>query len=113
MVTTRSVCPRRASRVSAKQGIRAMNASLARRSPISLAVHLLAICACAAAGCKSFHFEKPKSLWPLDVETQPQTPARMAVIWSDTVLYLPNQPPTRGFGGRIYFYDERHDAIPA
>lgn len=74
---------------------------------------LLVLCICAlASGCTSFHFKKPKSLWPLDVEKGPQQPASMAAIWSDTELYLPNQPPTRGFGGRLYFYDKRNDAIP-
>ena len=80
-----------------------MNQSLLR-------IAIVVAFASAACGCKSLGF-KPKSLWPLDVETAPQTPARMAVIWSDTELFLPNQPATRGFGGRIYFYDDRHDAI--
>jgi len=62
------------------------------------------------AGCK-LTSHKPRSLWPMDVATQAQTPAKMAAIWSDTVLYTAAQPPTRGFGGRIYFYDERSDAI--
>src|SRR5690349_19674791 len=74
---------------------------------------LLLVCVCTlASGCTSFHFKKPKSLWPLGVEKGPQQPASMAAIWSDTELYLPNQPPTRGFGGRIYFYDKRNDSIP-
>ena len=53
----------------------------------------------------------PESVWPVDVAKGPQTPAKLAAIWSDTVLYMAGKPPTRGFGGRVYFYDGRSDAI--
>ena len=34
-----------------------------------------------------------------------QSPSRIVTSWTDTVLYQPNQVPTRGFGGRILFYN--------
>lgn len=41
-----------------------------------------------------------------------QQPQKMAVLWSHDVLTVAGKPPTRGFGGRIYFYNERSQAIP-
>ncbi len=41
-----------------------------------------------------------------------QTPAKMAVIWSHDLLTVAGQPPTRGCGGRIYFYNEKSQTIP-
>ena len=41
-----------------------------------------------------------------------EQPTRMVVLWSPTVLTQPGQPATRGFGGRIYFYNEKSQAIP-
>lgn len=41
-----------------------------------------------------------------------QTPAKMAVLWSPDLLTVAGQPPTRGFGGRIYFYNQKSQTIP-
>ena len=41
-----------------------------------------------------------------------QTPTKMAVLWSPDLLTVAGQPPTRGFGGRIYFYNEKSQTIP-
>lgn len=41
-----------------------------------------------------------------------QRPHRMVTIWTDTVLHQAGKPSTRGFGGRVYFYDEVSNAIP-
>ncbi|GIW97362.1 MAG: hypothetical protein KatS3mg111_0695 [Pirellulaceae bacterium] len=41
-----------------------------------------------------------------------QTPESLAVIWAPEVLNVPGKPPTRGFGGRIYFYNAKSQAIP-
>lgn len=41
-----------------------------------------------------------------------QIPQQVAVIWSPDVLTMPGKPPTRGFGGRVFFYNERSQAIP-
>jgi hypothetical protein len=40
------------------------------------------------------------------------TPVKMAVIWSPAVYNEPGKTPTRGFGGRIYFYDINNRPIP-
>ena len=41
-----------------------------------------------------------------------QTPTKMAVLWSPDLLTVAGQPPTRGFGGRIYFYNDKSQTIP-
>jgi hypothetical protein len=33
-------------------------------------------------------------------------------IWSDAVYTQAGHAPVRGFGGRIYFYNDRHEAVP-
>jgi hypothetical protein len=35
----------------------------------------------------------------------------MAAIWSPAVLNRPGEPPTRGFGGRLYFYDAENRPV--
>ena len=70
------------------------------------------------SGCASFTKEKDKSKtsksssWLPWSKKEYQTPTSMAVIWSEDVLTLPGHPVTRGFGGRIYFYNEKSQAIP-
>lgn len=39
-------------------------------------------------------------------------PARLAVMWSPAMLNAEGKKPTRGFGGRIYFYDAGNKAVP-
>lgn len=41
-----------------------------------------------------------------------QEPSTLAVIWSPDTLTIEGQGTSRGFGGRIYFYNERSQAIP-
>ncbi|MCA9269412.1 MAG: hypothetical protein KDA41_13115 [Planctomycetales bacterium] len=82
-----------------------------RNTPRALvgAAWALAVCL-AASGCRLSEM-KPQSVWPMDTATSAQTPDSMVAVWSDTVMYTPGLPPTRGFGGRLYFYDRRHDAV--
>ena len=65
-----------------------------------------------AGGCKSFDTDsKSPSSWFGEKEPVYQTPARLAAIWSDAMLNHPTTP-TRGFGGRIYFYNNKNEAVP-
>ncbi|MCA9130302.1 MAG: hypothetical protein KDB22_24610 [Planctomycetales bacterium] len=41
-----------------------------------------------------------------------QRPTTLAAIWTADEMAMANQPVSRGFGGRIYFYNERSQAIP-
>jgi len=40
-----------------------------------------------------------------------QAAARIVAIWSHDVLSTPKQGPIQGFGGRMYFYNRRQEAV--
>jgi hypothetical protein len=75
----------------------------------------------ATSGCTSltggdkgqWNWKKPFSRSePKDEESLYEQPVRLAAIWTPDVLTMPGKPPTRGFGGRIYFYNNRSETIP-
>jgi hypothetical protein len=82
--------------------------------------HLLVVLATAsllAAGCQTIAPPNWAKSWfteeqPKLVESKYARPVRLAVIWSPAMLNNPGSKPTRGFGGRIYFYDAQNKAIP-
>jgi len=39
-------------------------------------------------------------------------PTRMAATWTPDTLVQTGRTPTRGFGGRLFFYDEKTKAVP-
>ena len=41
-----------------------------------------------------------------------ETPEKVIAIWTDATYQLPGKPPTRGFGGRVYFYNAKGEVIP-
>lgn len=71
----------------------------------------------ACGGCKSTGMDWSQQMpW---AETKPQKrvspysePVHLVAIWSPAICNLPGQPPTRGFGGRFYFYDNKERPIP-
>jgi hypothetical protein len=82
----------------------------------------LLTCLLAATGCQTmdwkqlsgphFPWQKAKSNADRAKKGEYAEPARMVAIWSDTVRYSTGGQPTRGFGGRIYFYNDHGQAIP-
>lgn len=44
-------------------------------------------------------------------EDEVGVPETMAVIWTDSIYSAPGAQPTRGFGGRFYFYDANGETI--
>lgn len=76
----------------------------------------LALLFLAAAGCKSPLPDVTGSLPWIGDDKQDETiyeqPAKIVVIWSPAMYTQPGQTPTRGFGGRIYFYNSKERAIP-
>ncbi len=53
---------------------------------------------------------------PSSTNAQPEKikfgqPVKMAVVWKDSTLTAPGTPPTRGFGGRFYFFDKKNKPI--
>lgn len=85
----------------------------------SLVAALLLGC---ATGCQALR-EKSDSLknssrdilsWQRkEGEKTADDPSRMVVIWSESVIYGPGKKPTRGLGGRVYFYNRTHQPVKA
>lgn len=65
---------------------------------------LLCLLLGAAGGCSTL--KAPKFPWQKSEEIEYKVPQKMVVTWKDTVRSHPTDPPTRGFGGRVHFYDE-------
>ncbi|MFM9066575.1 MAG: hypothetical protein ACKOUR_04450, partial [Planctomycetota bacterium] len=64
-------------------------------------------------GCKTWTLSNPSNwLKGSIVESKFESPDRMVVIWAEDVVAVPGREPTRGFGGRIYFYNAADKTIP-
>lgn len=63
-----------------------------------------------AGGCKTLDVNSIRPSWLGGKKLEYEVPARLAVIWSDALLNHP-AAPTRGFGGRIYFYNKENQAV--
>ncbi|MEO1616782.1 MAG: hypothetical protein AAFV88_13070 [Planctomycetota bacterium] len=94
----------------------------------SLALAPLA-CVCVSIGCSSpttrtdaklaNFFATPKWMekapWSKEEDAPPEpypNPAKLAATWTPDVLMKTGKTPTRGFGGRLFFFDERSKAVP-
>lgn len=56
--------------------------------------------------------DKKKEGWSWFKKPEYQEPKSMVAIWTEDTFIQPGKPVTRGFGGRIYFYNEKSQAIP-
>lgn len=80
-----------------------------------------------SSGCASFQKDKPESLRPKktlmqrmpwakdDPNEMPEpypNPVKLATVWSPETLTQAGRLPTRGFGARVFFYDEKTRAVP-
>ncbi|MEO8271942.1 MAG: hypothetical protein ABI557_19620 [Aureliella sp.] len=80
-------------------------------------VALICVLTLANCGCNVFG-SKPKGAadksWSISKlwKKEYQKPSSLSVIWSPDVLTLTGKPPTRGFGGRVFFYNDRTQAVP-
>jgi hypothetical protein len=91
---------------------------MSNQCPTPFSVRLCAIAAALVAvfgGCASFSLPSNdsffKKLRKNDKEQAPQDPFRLAVMWAPDILAGASHTPTRGFGGRIYFYNDRGKPI--
>ncbi len=95
------------------------NNKMVRFTIHDLALALLAL-TCCFTGCQSMKSGgwKPSAIakkldprdglpWNRKDEAHEGNPARIVATWSDTVLHKEGEPATRGFGGKIYFYDNK------
>lgn len=75
-------------------------------------VPLLLLAGCTGTGPKGNG--KWKFPWSKkgDVPEPYPNPVRMAVTWAPDTIMQTGRTPTRGFGGRIFFYDEKTHAVP-
>jgi len=74
-----------------------------------LSALLLIIAPIWCGGCAQFDPRRGIP-WRQDEELEDeQTPNKLIAVWNDTVLYEPNKPPVRGFGGRVFFYGSEED----
>jgi hypothetical protein len=73
------------------------------------------------AGCQTIGLDAPKSLSDKlpaltkdsrERAARKSAPTRIVAIWSDAVYSQAGSTPVRGFGGRIYFYNDKHEAVP-
>jgi hypothetical protein len=72
----------------------------------------------ATAGCstltgpKNTKNSKKDTSWSLFKKKDYQVPQSINVTWTYDIFTKEGKPPTRGFGGRLYFYNEKSQAIP-
>jgi hypothetical protein len=64
-------------------------------------------------------FETPewmrKAPWSKSAEEPPEpypNPVKVAATWTPDVLVQSGRTPTRGFGGRLFFFDEKTQVVP-
>lgn len=67
-------------------------------------------CASLPEGSK-WSLPNPLSSEPKEEKPYP-TPVKIASTWAPDVLSAPGKTSTRGFGGRLFFYDQKSRAIP-
>lgn len=85
---------------------------------VILSIVLGTVCSVLLTGCKSETVSWTKAKDPFakknakkSAEPKLGVPERMVVIWKDAVYEHPAVPPTRGIGGRLYFYDSEDNPI--
>jgi hypothetical protein len=70
---------------------------------------------CGLSGCHTMGPLNSVSLpWSSSqkvIESKYRSPVRMVAIWSDASYNSLGKKPVRGFGGRIYFYDEKQQPV--
>lgn len=84
--------------------------------PLPVLTALAVIASVALTGCAPLTGEKAvwkKLPWIGEKEEEPYpNPQKMAVTWAPDVIVRTGATPTRGFGGRVFFYDEKTRPVP-
>jgi hypothetical protein len=85
-------------------------------------IAILCVALGATAGCQTTSLNTLKSAKdklpfvgedkPKVVESEYQQAEKLVAIWSDAMYTQPGAKPTRGFGGRFYFYNGEGKAVP-
>src|SRR5262245_42363586 len=70
----------------------------------------------ALAGCHSIPPDWKKHIpWSAEARLKKsdfETPTHMVAVWTPDILTQTGKPPTRGVGGRLYFYNDKNQAVP-
>lgn len=85
-----------------------------KKATMRKAIVLLFVLPLLLSGCATFKRPVSRS-WPWSKAAQAkktQTPSSMVVVWTDTVYNESGKPAVRGFGGRIYFYNDKNVPVP-
>lgn len=69
---------------------------------------LAAFLGCSMCGCHTLDLS---SALPWDGRTSRNPPAKIMAVWTDAIQNQPGQPSQRGFGGRVFFYNESDQTI--
>ena len=80
------------------------------------AIMTIALVISTSGGCSMMGDGQSGWPWkkkPDEKEIALARPAKLVSIWSESVVYGANKQPTRGLGGRIYFYNQNHKVVPA
>lgn len=78
---------------------------------------LTACCVLTVGGCASmptaetFKLSNPFSKKKEVPEPYPN-PVKLGTTWTSDTLTAPGKTPTRGFGGRVFFYNEKSQTVP-
>jgi hypothetical protein len=78
-----------------------------------LALSVAVVCGGCSMTPKSdgFQWKNPFSRKDKAPEPYPN-PVKLAVTWTPDTLTTPGKTPTRGFGGRIFFYNDKSQPVP-
>lgn len=78
---------------------------------------LTTCCVLTFSGCasvptvESFKLRNPFSKKDKPPEPYPN-PVKLGTTWTSDTLTAPGKTPTRGFGGRVFFYNEKSQTVP-
>jgi hypothetical protein len=90
-----------------------MQKSLYKQSS-TLAIRTLGLLSCLVllclAGCQTINVKAP---FPWDKEKNKPQPDKIMAVWTDAVRTESGKPAERGFGGRIFFYDDKGKTMKA
>jgi hypothetical protein len=64
----------------------------------------------AIMGCQNLDMKKAIPFISSTDETDPR-PVKLVATWKDTSLFRGGSSPSRGFGGRLYFYNQENEPI--
>lgn len=67
---------------------------------------LLSACLPPLVGCADFDLRRPIP-WVNDGKNDPKAPGDVVVFWRNAIHHRAGRRPTRGFGGRVMFHDQK------